>query len=137
MSKIQLYREVIEFTNDVLDIDCKDFQQELFDSLANYEDDFEIDNGRSESYRFIADTAIEDIHTEEIKELVQDCYLGGTDLDKYWWIAIDWEETAENCRNEDGYGHHLNRYDGSEEEYNFTDVEGSGVTFGYWIFRTN
>ena len=137
MSKIQLYREVIEFTNDVLGIDCKDFQQELFDNLADYEDDFEIDNGRSESYRFISDTAIEDIHTEEIKELVQDCYLNGTDLDKYWWIAIDWEKTAENCRNEDGYGHHFGRYDGSEEEYDFTDVEGSGVTFSYWIFRTN
>tara|TARA_R110000772_G_scaffold12215_5_gene37496 strand:- start:305 stop:718 length:414 start_codon:yes stop_codon:yes gene_type:complete len=137
MSKIQLYREVIEFSNDVLEIDCKDFQQELFDRLANYNDDFEVDHGRSESYRFISDTAIEDIHVESVKDMVTDCYLSGTDLDKYSWIAIDWEETAENLRSSDGYGHHFSGYDGSEEEYDFTDVEGSGVKFGYWIFRTN
>jgi len=136
MSKIQLYREVIEFSNDVLEIDCKDFQQELFDNLADYEDCFEIDNG-SESYRFISDTAIEDIHVESVKDMVTDCYLSGTDLDKYSWLAIDWEETAENLRRYDGYGHHFSSYDGSEEEYDFTDVEGSGVKFGYWIFRTN
>ena len=137
MSKIELYRDVIEFTADILDIDCKTFRQELFDNLADYEDDFYIDNGRSESYRFICDTAIEDIHVEEVKELVQDCYLAGTKLDDYPWIEINWEDTAENLRRSDGYGHHFNHYDGLEEEYDFSDASGSGVKFSYWIFRTN
>lgn len=136
MSKIQLYRDVIEFTEEYLDIDCKLFREELAEHLEDYDDDFHIDHGRS-SWRFISDTAIEDIHTEEVKELVTDCYLNGTDLDKYWWIEINWEDTAENLRRSDGYGHHFNHYDGSEEEYDFADPSGSGVSFSYWIFRTN
>ena len=98
MSKIQLYKDVIDFTADVLDIDCKVFRQELFHKLADYDDDFYVDNGRSESYRFISDSAIEDIHIESVKDLVTDCYLAGTDLDDYPWIEIDWAETAENLR---------------------------------------
>jgi len=137
MSKIQLYKDVIDFTADVLDIDCKVFRQELFDKLADYDDDFYVDNGRSESYRFISDSAIEDIHIESVKDLVTDCYLAGTDLDDYPWIEIDWAETAENLRRSDGYGHHFGSYDGSEEEYDFADASGSGVEFSYWIFRTN
>lgn len=137
MSKIQLYKDVIEFTEHYLSIDCKDFRQELFDNLANYEDDFYVDHGRSESYRFISDSAIEDVHVESVKELVTDCYLSGTDLDNYPWIEINWEDTAENLRLEDGYGHHFNSYDGTEEEYDFADASGSGVKFSYWIFRTH
>lgn len=137
MSKIKLYREIIEFTSEVLGIECKDFRKELFDNLADYKDDFYIDNGQSE-YRFISDAAIEDIHTEEVKDLVQDCYLNGTDLDKYPWIVIDWEETAENVRRSDGYGHHFSSYDGSYEEFDFTDAaEGGNASFNYCIFRTN
>ena len=34
------------------------------------------------------------------------------------WLAVDWEETAQNCF-VDGYGHTFARYDGYEIEYEF------------------
>ena len=63
---------------------------------------------------------------DEIQELVQDCYLNGTDLDKYWWIEVDWDKTAKNVIDADGYGHHFATYD--HEEYYYE---------GCYFFRTN
>ena len=56
--------------------------------------------------------------------------MGGIDLDKHWWIELDWEKTAQNCLDADGYGHHFSGYDGSEFECEFGGEE-------YSIFRVN
>lgn len=121
-------REVLEFIHEELELSVdREEARELVDQLES-EDDFyqEIDG---EEYRFIRDSEIWDIYVEGIREITEDCYLGGANLDKYWWIAIDWETTAENCH-ADGYGHHFSSYDGSEIEYDFDDQS-------WWIFRTN
>lgn len=92
---------------------------------GDYEDFYaEIDG---EEYRFIHEDYIWDIYVEEIKEVTEDCYIEKKLPD---WVAIDWEETAENVYHSDGYGHHFSHYDGSEYEYMFDDAN-------YLIFRTN
>ncbi len=60
-----------------------------------------------------------------IKTLSEDCY----DLKLPKWLAVNWEETAENCY-QDGFGHTFSTYDGSESEYMIGNVL-------YYIFRTN
>lgn len=50
-------------------------------------------------------------------------------IDKVWWIEIDWDKTIDNVFT-DGYGHHFSSYDGSEEQIEFKDET-------YYIFRTN
>ena len=128
-SQIKALRNVYEFVQDELGCETyKDEMRDLIDALEE-EDDFHINLDGNE-YRFIDSEEIDEIAVEEIKEVVKDCYLDGTDLDKLWWIAIDWEQTADNCISADGYGHHFSHYDGSEEEANL---------FGrnWYIFRTN
>jgi hypothetical protein len=81
-------------------------------------------------YRFIDGKFIWDIYVEEIQQVTEECYLDGMDTDKLWWIAIDWEKTAENCLDADGYGHHFASYDGDELEIMLNgDL--------YYFFRTN
>lgn len=126
---IKEIREVYEFITDVLEIEAhKGEVGDLIDELQT-EDSFHIELDGNE-YRFIDAAEIDDIAVEEIKEIVKECYLDGTDLDKLWWIAIDWEQTAENCINADGYGHHFSSYDGSEEEERLLGKD-------WYIFRTN
>lgn len=122
-TKPQLLKDVEEFV-DYLDLTAEDDQlEELVDRLE-MEHDFYVELDGNE-YRFIDEHSIWDIYVESVKEMVQDCY----DLNVPNWIAINWEETAENCH-VDGYGHHFSHYDGSEEEYTF-----DGDT--YYIFRIN
>lgn len=118
-----------EMYDNLLDLDIettKEERQELLDSL-NEENDFYWEADGAE-YRIICEDVIEEIHTEEVEELVKDAYFNGMDLDKYWWIEIDWEKTAENLRQSDGYGHHFSHYDGSEEEFRLDRV-------WYYVFR--
>jgi hypothetical protein len=116
MSKYKQVKDLWEFVTDVLDLDAdKDSIRELIDGM-NEENDVHWECGRCE-YRIIHNDVIDDIAEEEIKEIVEDCYLNGINLDKHWWIAIDWQQTAENCISADGYGHHFSSYDGSEEEW--------------------
>lgn len=75
-------------------------------------------------FRIIHEDCIDGIHTEEIEELTKECYLGGADIP--YWIEIDWEKTAENVRQADGYGNHFGCYDHNEM---YTD--------GWYIFRVN
>jgi len=90
---------------------------------GDYEDFYaEIDG---EEYRFIHEDFIWDIYKDAIKEITEDCY----DLNLPNWLAVDWEQTAENCY-QDGYGHTFATYDGVEYEYMFDDAN-------YFIFRTN
>ena len=126
---IREIRMIYEFVQD--DLGCETYKGEMQDLVEalNTETDFHINIDGNE-YRFIDADVIDEIAVEEIKEVVQDCYLNGTDLDKLWWIEIDWEKTADNCISADGYGHHFSHYDGSEEE---------AVLLGsnWYIFRTN
>lgn len=110
--------------------DCdKDAREELYNNVYNQEDDFTIDFG-SEEHRFIDMKVIDDVYQEEIQRITEECYLHGTTLDKLWWLEIDWEATAENCRKADGYGHTFATYDGMEDEL-YSDQE------DYYVFRTN
>ena len=116
MSEYKQIKDLWEFVGGNLSLNPeKGDIRDLIDEM-NCENDFswECDG---EEYRVIHTNVIDDIAEEEIKEIVQDCYLNGTDLDKYWWIAIDWQQTADNCISADGYGHHFSSYDGSEEEW--------------------
>lgn len=104
----------------------KDEVRELFEK-AYTENDFYIDlDGRE--YRFINADVIDDIHQEEIEELTKDCY--DIDFDKLWWLEIDWEKTAENVRQSDGYGNHFATYDGDEQEITINEEL-------YYYFATN
>lgn len=78
-------------------------------------------------YRFINEDAIDSIHYAEIKEQLKDSYSELNELP--WFITIDWDDTIENIRNADGYGHHFSTYDGSEEIFRFDSGE------RYYIFR--
>jgi hypothetical protein len=78
-------------------------------------------------YRFINEDAIESIHFDEVKEQLKDCYAGLNELP--WFIKIDWDDTIENIRDADGYGHHFSTWDGSEEIFKFESGE------SYYIFR--
>jgi hypothetical protein len=126
---IREIRRVYEFVSD--ELQCETHKGEIQDLIGELEteDDFHIELDGNE-YRFIDAAEIDDIAEEEIKELVKDCYLDGMDLDKHWWIEIDWKKTADNCISADGYGHHFSSYDGSEEEARLLDTD-------WYIFRTN
>lgn len=91
--------------------------------MTNTDSYFYFEVGGME-FRLINEDCIDGIHTEEIEELVKECYLGSADIP--YWIEIDWEKTAENVRQSDGYGHHFSHYDGNEL---YTD--------DWYIFRTN
>ena len=125
MSDFQNIKEIWSFIKEELDLEPT--KAEMHDLL--YEMDIENDVTAEldgTEWRIIHEDDIDDIATEEIQEIVQDCYLNGTDLDKHWWIAIDWEKTAKNCIDADGYGHHFSSYDGSEYYHE-----------GWYFFRTN
>jgi len=126
-----MIRNILELISDNLQLDInRDEVREIVNHFENKTDDFyqEIDG---QEYRFILDDYIDDIAEEEIKEITQECYLDGLDTDKYWWIAIDWKQTAENCINADGYGHHFGGYDGNEYEVSVDSYN------QYHVFRTN
>lgn len=101
--------------------EIKEIEEEL--AGGDYEDfHAEIDG---EEYRFIHEDFIWDIYKDTIKEIAEDCY----DLKLPKWLAVNWEETAENCY-QDGFGHTFSTYDGSEREYMIGNIL-------YYIFRTN
>jgi len=132
MADLALYRDVIELC-EYLDIEDKDFKQQVYDNITDGLTDFELHTG-AESWRFINEDEIDDIAKDEIQELVKDTYLYDFDFDKLWWIEIDWEKTAENVISADGYGHHFATYDGNEYEWEFISEM---VKENYYIFRTD
>jgi hypothetical protein len=119
---------VCEISRELLDIvggthlfsDCRELYQSVDSDIC---DDFIIEFD-GEEFRIISDDSIEDIHTDGVKEITVDCYLDGTELPS--WLEVDWEETAKNVRESDGYGNHFASYDGEEHS-----------TQSYYIFRTN
>ena len=104
----------------------KEERHELLNSLYK-ESDFCWEAGGAE-YRIICEDVIEEIHTKEVKDLTIDLHLNGLDLDKHWWIAIDWEKTSETLRRTNGCGRHFSSYDGSEQEFILDGVS-------YYVFR--
>tara|TARA_R110000803_G_scaffold198484_2_gene262238 strand:+ start:240 stop:623 length:384 start_codon:yes stop_codon:yes gene_type:complete len=126
--KLSTIREMYDNLLDLEIETTKEERHELLNSLYK-ESDFCWEAGGAE-YRIICEDVIEEIHTEEVKDLTIDCYFNGTDLHKNTWIEIDWEKTAENVRKSDGYGNHFSHYDGSEEEFRLDGV-------WYYVFRVN
>lgn len=125
MSNFKRLRNLYAFLTDELGLEPK--KHEVSDMIGYASlNDFHVELDNTE-WRIIDSAWIDEIATEEIKEIVTDCYLNGTDLDKYWWIEVDWKKTAKNCIDADGYGHHFASYD--HEEYYFDE--------GWYFFRTN
>jgi hypothetical protein len=118
-------RDVLECISQELELTInRDEVRELEDKLYTDYDDFYIELD-GEEYRFIHEDFIWDIYVDSIKEMVEDCY----DIKAPDWLAIDWEETANNCY-VDGYGHHFAHYDSNEYEHTIDDAL-------YYIFRLN
>lgn len=115
-------REVLEMISELGHDVNRDEVRDILERLGD--DDFyaEIDGAE---YRFIDADYIWDIYVEAIKEITEDCY----NIDAPHWLAIDWEETAQNCY-VDGYGHTFSHYDGSEEEFELMGTD-------YYVFRVN
>ena len=116
--------EILNFIDSELDLLCDVYEVSEIEKKLNSDNDFtvEIDG---EEYRFINEGVLWETYINTIKEITEDCY----EIDAPSWLAIDWEETAENCF-VDGYGHTFSSYDGSEIEYTFNEEN-------YFIFRTN
>ena len=117
-------RQILEFISEELELDVNRDEVNELEHLLNSENDFHIEIDGNE-YRIINSDCIWDIYVETIKEITEDCY----DVKAPSWLAIDWEQTAENC-SVDGYGHTFSSYDGSELECEFGEED-------YYIFRTN
>jgi|SaaInlStandDraft_1057018.scaffolds.fasta_scaffold00360_34 hypothetical protein len=114
-----------EMYDNLLDLDIettKEERHELLNSI-NAENDFYWEADGAE-YRIICEDVIEEIHTEELKDAL--C----ADFEKLWWIEVDWEKTAQNVRDSDGYGNHFSHYDHSEEEFRLDRT-------WYYVFRVN
>jgi len=108
------YSTIKEMYDNLLDLDIettKEERSELFD-LLDTQNDFTWEADGSE-YRIISENVIEEVHQDEIREFVEENYVDSN----LWWIEIDWERTAENVRQADGYGHHFATYDGNEQEF--------------------
>lgn len=121
-------RDILEMIQDLgLEINRDEVRE--IERYVNSENDFYVEIDGQE-YRFINEDEIWDIYVEEIKEVTIECYLCVGQKDLPWWIDIDWEKTARNCYDADGYGHHFARYDGNEYEWTIDGMD-------YYIFRTN
>ncbi len=105
----------------------RDEVRDILEKIDTDYDDFEVEID-GQWFRFIHSKYIWDIYVESIKELTLDCYIGNGDLPN--WLAVDWQKTADNVYDADGYGHHFSHYDGNEYEY---EIDGEN----YFIFRTN
>lgn len=106
-------------------IEADDIRAKAREIMELADDDFRVEGGRA-AYRIIEEDAIERIHDDEMRELVDACYLADRHIPDMLRSYFDYERFARDCRMSDGYGHLFSSYDGSEE------------TFGsYYVFRTN
>jgi hypothetical protein len=121
--------DVLNIALDITDTDITDFEPEalmqVYLDLLEELDSFKIDHTLalpSGEVRIISEDHIDQVWTESLIEQIKDCYDLGSMPD---FVAIDWEETAENCKI-DGMGNHFSSYDGGEHN-----------TTNFYIFRTN
>ena len=124
MKNLELLQEEI---TSVMGIEITEIESENVKDEMDRGFDFHIELDGNE-YRFISESAIDDIYHDEQMELIKECYLDGKDLP--WWFEIDWDKTVENVLNADGYGHHFSQYDGSEETFRYDGEL-------WYVFRTN
>lgn len=117
-------RQILEFIKYQLDLDINRNEVKEIEFNLNSENDFTTDIDGCE-YRFIREDVIWSTYVEEIKQIAADCY----GILAPHWLAINWEETANNCIVY-GYGTTFSTYDGGEEECIFGEEN-------YYIFRTN
>ena len=142
--KLSEIRTVKKFLEGLDNFDM-DNMREVIESMANDEDDFEVDN-----YRFIDSVAIDSIQVEEMES---DAYIlgcfnpgfiadnsnlsyeivkalqDGEQFEALGQHLIDndcIEDMQQEYSNLDGYGHHFAYYDGETLEIN-----------DYYVFRTN
>lgn len=120
MQQRELVEAVINHTGDNYTYSEVKELDEVIEDKRSHDFWFEFDGAE---YRVIHEDCIWDIYKEGIQEITEDCYLEGKELPNF--VAVDWEETAQNCM-VDGYGHHFSSYDGSESEHE-----------GWYVFRTN
>ena len=117
-------RHILDFIKYQLDLDINRDEVRKIENQLNSENDFIADIDVCQ-YRFMHEDIIWDTYVEEIRRITEDCY----NIPELHWLAIDWEETAQNCI-VDGYGHTFSTYNGSEDEYIFGEEN-------YYIFRIN
>lgn len=130
-NKFKFARNVLETSMTATDTSASDFSldeikekmQEIIENVfeCSYVD-YCLDLPCGE-VRVISEDHIDELWTDSLIEQIKDCYEGLSDLPSF--VAIDWEQTAENCKI-DGMGHHFAGYD--HEEHNTENV---------YIFRTN
>ena len=138
------FSEIKELIEELESIDVTEWR-EVFEAMEAGEDDFEVEN-----YRFINEDEIDEIQQEEMKgdEYILGCFnswflASVLDIDEDVIVAMQkaeafeavgklvlslgkLEELQEEYASVDGYGHHFNPWDGSDEEIN-----------GYHAFRVN
>ena len=123
-------------------------------NVRDNEEDFEVEN-----YRFVQDAVIDEILAEELANdpyilgcfnawfLTDHCDLShdiitalqnGDEYEALGQHLIDNDKVAGIAKayaGADGYGHHFNHWDGSEEEFMLPNADGASVH--YRAFRTN
>lgn len=125
---IKTARKILETCLNAVDSTCADYElyelKELIETIkdkTSSEDDFWLELAGGE-VRLIDEDEIDEIWADSLIDQIKECY----DLSNLpSFVAIDWEQTAENCKI-DGKGHHFSSYDGFEH-----------YSEGWYIFRTN
>jgi hypothetical protein len=119
-------RDILEMIKD-LGLNINRDEARLIEDKISEEEDFYVEIDGCE-FRFISEQEIFGIYVDSIEQMVQECYLGGSEIPN--WVEIDWDQTAENLLESDGYGHHFASYDGNEYQYTLGGYD-------YYLFRTN
>jgi len=86
-------RDILELISESLELEINRDEVREIERYIESENDFYVEIDGQE-YRFIHENVIWDIYVDGIKDLTEECYLVN-DGAKQWWIAIDWEKTAE------------------------------------------
>ena len=121
---VQLQKEVIRSICKYRRFNSLDEIKEVIKAVKasdmDIEDDFFIECNGVE-IRVISDSAIDQIWSDELEDLLQECFTIPDFLQGY----IDYDKWVRDCKF-DGMGHHFSSYDGSERE-----------SRNYYYFRTN
>ena len=122
---MKYHKEDCTIARAILEAICEDYPlskiRELYEHVAHTQGQYFAFDGRE--YRVLHESEIDRIYHPEMKETIEDCYLG---REFPWWIEIDWDETVQNVLDSDGYGNHFATYDHEEHYYE-----------GYYVFRTD
>ena len=107
-------RFALELAKIINPSNIREVAREIVDQVES-EDDYTIE-ADGEDWRCIHEDAIERIHDDSIRELVDDCYLSDKNIPDVIKNYFDYEKFARDCRISDGYGHHFASYDGEKHE---------------------